>query len=173
MKNNFTSKDTILVGLLIALKVVLSRITGISFGIVKITFGFIASAFTGFLFGPWIAAIAGALGDIIGFFLFPQGTYFPGYTLTAAISGAIYGFILYNKKPTLLRIFLAVALQGLIGSLILNTLWTSVLYNKAFLAILPARVLKNVLAIPINTFLLYFIFRYLVVYLRPLRSKTE
>ena len=173
MKTKFTSKDTVLVGLLISLKVVLSRITGISFGIVKITFGFIASAFTGFLFGPWIAAIAGALADLIGFFLFPQGNYFPGYTLTAAVSGLIYGFVLYQKKPTLLRIFIAVTLQALIGSLLLNTLWTSLLYNKAFLAILPARILKNVLAIPLNTFLLYVIFRYLVVYLKPLRTKIN
>lgn len=173
MKTKFTSKDTVLVGLLISLKVVLSRITGISFGIVKITFGFIASAFTGFLFGPWIAAIAGALADLIGFFLFPQGNYFPGYTLTAAVSGLIYGFVLYQKKPTLLRIFIAVTLQALIGSLLLNTLWTSLLYNKAFLAILPARILKNVLAIPLNTFLLYVIFRYLVVYLKPLRTKVN
>lgn len=173
MKTKFTSKDTVLVGLLISLKVVLSRITGISFGIVKITFGFIASAFTGFLLGPWIAAIAGALADLIGFFLFPQGNYFPGYTLTAAVSGLIYGFVLYQKKPTLLRIFIAVTLQALIGSLLLNTLWTSLLYNKAFLAILPARILKNVLAIPLNTFLLYVIFRYLVVYLKPLRTKVN
>lgn len=173
MQNKITPKDTVLLGLLIALKVVLARIAGLSFGIVKITFGFIGSSLTGLLFGPWIAAIAGALADLIGFFLFPQGTYFPGYTITAAISGLIYGFILYNKRPTVLRIFSAVALQAVIGSLLLNTLWTSILYNKAFLAILPARILKNVIVIPINTFLLYIIFRYLIAYLKPLRSKVN
>lgn len=174
MQNKLTSKDMVLVGLLIALTVVLTRITGISFGIVSITFGFIGSSLTGLLFGPWIAAIVGTLADLIGFFLFPQGfSYFPGYTLTAALSGLIYGFVLYHKKPTMPRIFLAMLLQAIICSLLLNTLWTSILFNKAFLALLPARILKNVVVVPINTFLLYMIFRYLLAYLKPLRMKSN
>ncbi len=174
MQNKLTSKDMILVGLLIALTVVLTRITGISFGIVNVTFGFIGLSLTGLLFGPWIAAITGTLADLIGFFLFPPpSSYFPGYTLTATLSGLIYGFILYNKKLTVPRIFSAVFLQAILCSLLLNTLWTSILFHKAFLVILPARILKNVVVIPINTFLLYMIFRYLLAYLKPLRTKSN
>ena len=168
MKKTFTTKSMALFALLLALKIILSRITGISFGIVKLTFGFIATGLTGYLFGPYMAALAGGITDIIGFFLFPQGNYFPGYTLTSIITGFIYGSMLYRKKPTFLRILLAVTLEAILCSLLLNTLWTSILYGKAFFALLPARLIKNLLAIPLQTCILYFIFKYLQKQLKQL-----
>lgn len=161
MKKSLNIQSMAIFALLLALKIVLSRITGISFGIVKLSFAFIATAMTGYLFGPWMSAVAGGLTDLMGFFLFPQGSYFPGYTFTSIVAGFIYGFFLYNKKPSFMRIFLVVTLQAFICSLLLNTLWTSLLYGKAFFAILPARFIKNVLAIPLESCMLYLIFKYL------------
>ena len=170
MKKTFTIKSMALFALLLALKIILSRITGISFGIVKLTLGFIATGMTGYLFGPWLGALAGGLTDLMGFFLFPQGNYFPGYTLTSMITGLIYGILLYQKKPTFLRILVAVTLESLLCSLLLNTLWTSILFGKAFFAILPVRILKNLLAIPLQTCILYLIFKYLQ---KPLKQFTS
>ncbi|MBP3887286.1 MAG: folate family ECF transporter S component [Cellulosilyticum sp.] len=168
MNKTFTIKRMALFALLLALKIILSRITGISFGIVKLTFGFIATGLTGYLFGPYLTCLAGGITDLMGFFLFPQGTYFPGYTLTSMITGFIYGVILYKKKPTFLRILSAVALEAIICSLLLNTLWTSILFGKAFFAILPARITKNLLAIPLQTCILSLIFKYLQKSLKQL-----
>lgn len=170
MKKTFTIKSMALFALLLALKIILSRITGISFGIVKLTLGFIATGMTGYLFGPWLGVLAGGLTDLMGFFLFPQGNYFPGYTLTSMITGLIYGILLYQKKTTFLRILVAVTLESLLCSLLLNTLWTSILFGKAFFAILPARILKNLLAIPLQTCILYLIFKYLQ---KPLKQFTS
>lgn len=161
MKRTLTIRSMAIFALLLALKIVLSRITGISFGIVRLTFGFIATAITGYLFGPYLGALAGGLTDLMGFFLFPQGSYFIGYTLTSMVTGAIYGVLLYKKRPTLMRLFIAVTLEALICSLLLNTLWTSLLFGKAFFVILPARILKNILAIPLQTGILYVLFKYL------------
>lgn len=161
MKKTLTIKSMALFALLLALKIILSRITGVSFGIVKLTLGFIATGITGYLFGPWMGGLAGGLTDIMGFFFFPQGHYFPGYTLTSMITGFIYGILLHNQKPTFLRILLAVTLEALLCSLLLNTLWTSILFGKAFFAILPARIFKNILTIPLQTCILYLIFKYL------------
>lgn len=166
MKKQFTIQSMAIFALLLALKVILSRITGISFGIIKLSLGFIATGMTGYLFGPLLGGLAGGLTDLMGFFLFPQGTYFPGYTLTSILAGLIYGTILYKKQPTLIRILSAVTLEALFCSLLLNTLWTSLLFGKAFFAILPARILKNVLTIPLQTILLYFIFKYLKRHLK-------
>lgn len=166
MKKTFTHQSMVIFALLLALKVILSRITGISFGIVKLTLGFIATGITGYLFGPLLGGLAGGLTDLIGFFLFPQGSYFIGYTLTSIVSGFIYGAFLYQKKPSFFRILLAVSLDALLCSLLLNTLWTSILFGKAFLALLPARILKNVLAIPLQTCILYLIFKYLKPHLK-------
>lgn len=161
MRKTFSVQNLTIFALLLALKIILSCITGISFGIIKISFAFIASALTGYLFGPYLAALAGGLTDIIGFFLFPSGMYFPGYTLTSVVTGLIYGFMLHHKKITFKRIFVTTIIQALICSLFLNTLWTSILLGKAFFAILPARLLKNLIIIPIESIMLYIILKYL------------
>lgn len=169
MKTLLQTKDTVLLGLLLALKLLLARITSISLGIVRIGFGFIATGLIGFLYGPVISFITGALGDLLGFFLFPSGgNYFPGYTLTSALSGFIYGKVLYGKKITLPRMLLACGLVCCICNIGLNTLWTSILYNKAFLALLPARLLKNLIVIPINATVLFCLLKCLVPHLNKL-----
>lgn len=161
MKKTLTIQNLTIFALLIALKIILSRIAGISFGIFRISFAFIASAMTGYLFGPYLAALAGGLTDIIGFFLFPSGTYFPGYTLTSVIDGLIYGFMLHKKPLSFKRILMMMLMQAVICSLLLNTLWTSLLLGKAFFAILPARILKNLIVVPIESLLLFTILKYL------------
>lgn len=166
-RKTLTVQNLTVFALLIALKIVLSRVAGVNFGIFKISFAFIASSITGYLFGPYLAAIAGGMTDIIGFFLFPSGTYFPGYTLTSMVVGLIYGFMLHNQKLTFKRILITMAMQAIICNLLLNTLWTSILFGKAFFAILPARILKNLITIPIESMLLYIIFKYLQ---QPLRN---
>ena len=171
MKNISTIQSMALFALLIALKVILSRIAGISFGIVKITLGFIATGMTGYLFGPLLGALAGGITDLLGFFCFPQGSYFIGYTLTSMITGFIYGLFLHGKKPTFIRILLTVTVESLICSLLLNTLWTSILFGKAFFALLPARLVKNILAIPLQSGILYLIFKYLIKHLSPYIKK--
>ena len=39
--------------------------------------------------------------------------------------------------------------------MLLGTLWLSVLYGKGFLALLPMRVLKNLIMWPVNSMLFY------------------
>ena len=170
MKKKLTIYHLAIFALLLALKIILSRLTGISFGIVKITFGFIATAITGYLFGPVGNGIAGGITDLLGFFLFPQGTYFPGYTLTSILSGVIYGSFLYHKQPSFYRLFLAVTIEACFCSLLLNTLWTSILFEKAFIALLPLRITKNLFAIPIQVCLLTLLFKSLNKSLKALKQ---
>ena len=44
---------------------------------------------------PISAGVAYAIGDILGMMIFPSGSYFPGFTLTAFLTGVIYGVVLY------------------------------------------------------------------------------
>lgn len=169
-----STRDIVILGLLISLKIVLSRVASIQLGIVRITFGFIATGITAYMYGPWIGLMTGALTDVLGFFMFPQAfAYFPGYTITAALSGFIYGYFLYNKPIKLKNIVIANALVCIFCNIILNTVWTSVLQGKAFWVILPPRILKNVLAIPLESLILYGMFKYLVVHLRNMRLKSN
>ncbi len=148
--------------MLIALQVVSRFLTINLFPWLRISFGFLPIAVAGMLFGPVYAALGGGLGDVIGFLLFPSGTYFPGFTITAMAEGLIYGFILFGVYKELrfgsragwLRVLLCELAITVLCYLALNTLWLSILQGKAFLAIFPVRFLKNIAQLPVNVYLI-------------------
>ena len=45
-------------------------------------------------------AVGYAVGDLLGMMIFPTGAYFPGFTLTAFITGLIFGLFLHGKEIT-------------------------------------------------------------------------
>lgn len=145
--NQKTSREFLLslvsVAFLIALQVVLSRFLSIQLWNLKIGFSFVPVIIAARLFGPFYSVLVYALGDIIGTFLFPTGPYFPGFTLTAIISGFIFGVFLY-KKTTPLKIVLSSVLNQLICSLLLNTLWISYTSGAPFLAQLTVRMPQSI-----------------------------
>ena len=108
--------------MLVALQIVLSRFLSIQTPITKIGFGFIPVMFAGVMYGSKGGALVGAVSDILGALLFPTGAYFPGYTLTAAFSGALYGFLLYDKHD-IHRIVMVYAITTVVVTLCLNTFW--------------------------------------------------
>ena len=95
-------------GLLIALQVILTRFMSIHTPIVRIGFGFLPLAMTSILYGPWVGGITAVIADLIGFTLFPTGTYFPGFTLTAFLTGFTYGILFHNKPKSHKRLLLSV-----------------------------------------------------------------
>ncbi len=108
--------------MLIAVQIVLSRFLSIQTPIVKLGFGFVPVMFAGALYGAKGGALVGAVSDLLGALLFPTGAYFPGYTLTAALSGALYGFLLRDEH-NIVRIMLAYAITLITVTLGLNTFW--------------------------------------------------
>lgn len=110
----------------------------------KVSFVYIPFVVLCMLFGPVIGGICGALSDVLNYIIKPMGTFFPGFTLTAVITGIIYGLMFYNKKITLKRCILAQLLISIIADLILNTFWLTILYGNGFFVLLPARIWKEV-----------------------------
>ena len=128
--------------LLIALEIILSRFLSLSAWNIKIGFSFVPVVIAAILLGPVYAGIVGALADFVGAVLFPIGAYFPGFTLTAFLTGMVYGLFLY-KRQSLPRILGAVAVNQFILSLLLNTLWISVLYGSPFGPLLVTRLVQS------------------------------
>ena len=126
------------VALLIALQVVLSRFLSIQLWNLKIGFSFVPVIIAARIFGPFYSVLVYAVGDIIGTFLFPTGPYFPGFTLTAVISGLIFGLFL-QKKSSPVKIVAASVLNQLICSLLMNTFWISYTAGVPFLGQLSVR----------------------------------
>lgn len=149
MKNPLP-RTLVMMALLIALEVILTRFLSINLPIVRIGFGFLPVAIAAILFGPLWAGVGYAIGDILGMLIWPTGAYFPGFTLTAFLVGVTYGLFLYKKTVTWPRLIVTVSVVVLAFSLVLNTVWLSMLYGKAFMGLLPTRVLQCVILIPVQ-----------------------
>ncbi len=115
--------------MLTALQVVLSRFLSIETPFVKIGTGFVPVMLAGSMFGPIGGLVVGGVSDLVGAILFPFGAYFPGFTITAAFSGLVYGLML-GGKPSLPRILIAYLITTVVVTLGFNTLFTAILYIK-------------------------------------------
>lgn len=148
------TKSLIFLAFLIALEIILTRFLSINTPIVRIGFGFLPVAMAGILFGPLWAGLAYTLGDVLGMLLFPAGTYFPGFTLSALLVGFTYGYFLYNKPITWKRVLIPVVIVTMIINLCLDTFWLYILMDKAVIAMLPARLLKCAIMLPVQLLLI-------------------
>ena len=146
----FTVKKLIYVSFFIALEIVLSRFFSISTPLVKIGFGFVPIALCAMLYGPIYAGVAGALADFIGATLFPIGAYFPGFTLSAALTGVVFGIFLYRRKGNFAQLAGAVSINCLGISLLLSTLWLTIITGTPFITLLPTRIVQNLIMIPVQ-----------------------
>lgn len=157
-----TNKKIILTAILLAMLIVLSRFLSIKTPITKISFAFVPTMLCAIWLGPKWTILLNVLGDVIGATLFPSGAFFIGYTISTAVSAAIYGLILYKKEPDsyndkqlLLRLIIATVLVAIVVNMGLNTLWTSITTGKAFWALLVTRIVKQLIMIPIHVIVIF------------------
>ena len=131
--------------MLLAIEVVINATVYLPIGdFLRISFGYLAVAACGYLYGPSPAMLVAALSDILVFVIHPNGAFNPGFTLNAALGGLIYGLAFYNKGDVRWpRILIAQAVVAVFLHIGLNTLWLSLLLGKGYLALLPLRALKN------------------------------
>ncbi len=146
-------------GLLAALGIGLKGLF-ISLGpMLRISFSFLATGLSGFLYGPLTAGFTGMVVDIIGYLYNPSGPFFFGFTFNAFLSGFLFGLWLYRKPVSLGRTVGAIATNNLLVHIILNSLWLKIIYEEAWLAMMWSRIPKNLIMLPIETMMLYFLLR--------------
>ena len=133
------TKMIVVSAMLIAIDVVFSRLLALNILIAKVGLGFAAIAVCAMLYGPAWAALCAALGDLAGSLLFPTGAYFPGFTVTAALTGLFFGLFLYKNRPGLKQCFLAALTNGLTVTLVLNTAMISIGFGPKFGPLLVTR----------------------------------
>ena len=152
----------ITMALLIAIEVVLTRFLSFNTQFLRIGFGFLPVAVMGMLYGPLWAGIGYAIGDVLGMLIFPSGPYFPGFTLSAFLTGLVYGLLLCKKEVTWQRALIASLIISVFINLGLDTLWLSILYGKAYIPILVGRLIKFPLAVAIQTVLIPVVYKFVV-----------
>ena len=157
------TKNLITIALLSAISIILTRFFSVMLPIggilgVRISFGDIPIILSGLLFGPLAGALTGAVSDVIGAVFLSAYGYFPGFTLSAALVGAIPPIVLMifkGKDLKIQHIFIAILVTDIITSFFLNTLWLTMMTGKAFLILLPPRLITRSILIPITTSLIY------------------
>lgn len=141
-KKIFSTQMMAVLSVLLALEVIIARFGTIRPSeSIKLSLDFIPVVIAAILYGPIPAVVMSILADILGAFLFPVGPFFPGFTLTAALTGLIYGMLLH-KSQSFPRILIAVLLQQLLCSMLLNTFWLHVLYGMPYLPTMAARLIQ-------------------------------
>ena len=162
------NKKIILTAILLTMLIILSRLLSIKTPIIKISFAFVPTMLCAIWLGAKWTVLLNVLGDVIGATLFPTGPYFVGYTISTAIAGLIYGLLLYKKEPNTftdkqftIRVVLSIVLVAIISNMLLNTLWTSITSGKAFKVLFTARLVKQLIMIPISSIVIIFIERML------------
>lgn len=151
------TQNLVICGLMAALAVVLSYVASIDVGpYIRIGFSGIPNRMIEFLFGPIVGSIFGGMLDVLKYLIKPSGPFFFGFTFDAMLAGVIYGSFLYKKPVTLWRIAAAELVTKLIVNCFFNTLWISLLYGKGFFVLLPARIIKNAVMLPLDTMILFF-----------------
>lgn len=88
------TKTLTLAALFVAIAVVLSFFKVPLTPLIELRFGALPIAAAGALLGPVVGPVVGAVSDILGYMVRPTGPFFPGFTLSAALSGLIYGLML-------------------------------------------------------------------------------
>lgn len=151
--NKITTKDLVMMSLLVAITIILSRFLSISTPIIKIGFSFVPLTIAGILYGAKYTIIIAVIADLIGVTLI-TGDFFPGFTVTTALVGLTYGKFLYNKPKAMKNIIICTIIVNLI-ELVLNTGNIYLLSGYGVMATLPTRAFKAVLMVPIKAFVIY------------------
>ncbi len=145
--------------MMIALNVVLSRFVSINAWSTKIGFTFVTVYIVAYRYGWIAAAVTAALGDFIGAMLFPIGPFHPGFTISAALTGVVYGLLLEHNDNNP-RIVLAVLINQFVIGLMINSFWIHTLYNAPYNTLLPTRLLQSCIMTAVEIITIKLINRY-------------
>lgn len=118
----------------------------------RVSLTFLPIVIIAYLCGPIAAMIVGGVGDVLAYFAFPSGQYFPGFTVSAVMIGFIYGIFLYRVSEKRLRLMIVIATAAVTFFVytVLNTFWLSLMYQKAYLVYLFSRFIKNLITFPLQ-----------------------
>lgn len=138
IKKKISLNKLVILAMLVAIEIILSRFLSIAQWNMKFSFAFIPVVIAGILYGPIAGGLVGGISDFIGAILFPIGPYFPGFTFTAILIGVVYSLFLY-KKQTIVRIISSAVIVNVVLSLLVNSAWIALTSGSNYFAMIISR----------------------------------
>ena len=126
----------------------------------KIYFSFLVISLGCYVYGPAVGILAGFANDTLGFLISSFGEpYFPGYLITAMLSGLIYGTLLYRQRITVLRLVVVRLIINYGSNVLLGSVWKAMLYGKGYYYYFTTGLIKNTTMLPIEVLLMVLMFQ--------------
>lgn len=172
MTPSLTIKRSTLLGALIAMQIILGSLLSIQFLLTKISFAFIIIALTARLFSPLITAGSTTLANLLGMLLFPKFTFFPGFLLTAFLTGLVFG-IAFHQQTSLLRVLAANFIVTFILYLFLNSLWLHLMYLTPWRVLLTTRLIQEIVTFGCYSVILIALFKIPILTKLTMRFKLQ
>ncbi|MDH8677225.1 folate family ECF transporter S component [Fusibacter bizertensis] len=103
-KRTISTSAIVKAALLATISIVLTRFLSLMLVLgglpaLRVGVGSIPLIMSGMMFGPVVGGITGVVADIVGYMINPMGgTYFPGFTVSAALYGVIAGILFKTFK---------------------------------------------------------------------------
>lgn len=148
------TRKMILLSLFSAISIVLTRLLAFYIPLfgsndVRISLGDIPILMAGLLFGPLAGALTGLVSDIVGASLFPAGPFFPGFSISAMLVGAVPGLLkrFVFRKTRFLHLLMIILVTELITSALLNTLWLSLIFSLPYVMLFIPRILITLIMV--------------------------
>ena len=161
-------KSLVTIALLLGL-VMISKFLRIPSGFsdLGIGFGYLFLAIACMMFGPIPSLVIGALSDVIGYLIMPDGTFFIGYTFQAMLACFTYGMCFYKTHITFSRVLLARVVVNFICNVIIGSLCRAFVFglsNEAMMTYMIGISLpKNLVYLLPQSLLLYFVLKAVTV----------
>jgi len=150
-------KTIVITGLLIAIGIILGQFSIQISQSTKVGISFIATQLTAMLFGPVIGGIMGGVSDVLKFIIKPTGNFLIGYTINAMVGPIIYGILLYKRHISFWRILISKAVVAVLVNLLLGCYWQYLYFGAAIVAILPGKILQQLIQVPVQSILFYIV----------------
>lgn len=126
----------------------------------KIYFSFLVISLGCYVYGPAVGILVGFANDTLGFLISSFGEpYFPGYLITAMLSGLIYGSLLYRQRITVLRLVVVRLVINYGSNVLLGSVWKAMLYGKGYYYYFTTGLVKNTTMLPIEVLLMVLMFQ--------------
>ena len=127
-----------------------------------IYFNYLITAVQCAICGPVVSVLANGIGDLIEFAIVPQGPFFPGYTLSSMLGALIFSLFLYRTRISISRLAISRLLINIFVNTLLGSLWSFMLYSKGYLYYMAKSIVKNIVLLPAEVFLLVLLFGMLI-----------
>ena len=158
-----TIKQLTTLAVLIALEVILSRFFSVTIAnISKVSFSFVATGIMAVYFGPKYTLFGCVVADLIGATLFPSGPFFPGFTISAGVTGFIYGLFLFKQHFSWWRILMVNVILFFIITLGLNPLWLMIMFGESYKVLALTRIPSALILIGVEVLVFGLVQKYLL-----------